>query len=78
MNTIVYDRAEKGYRLETPYQIRPCCVSEVSQKRVLDLIRNEEYHYVEPQHKTNAVGVATERAKVHGEILWMQRIGKGD
>lgn len=87
VNTIVYDRAEKGYRLETLYQIRlqdcevlalckilldsraftkdemvamldkliTCCVPEVNQKRVRDLIRNEEYHYVEPQHKTRFI-----------------------
>lgn len=87
INTIVYDRIEKGYRLETLYQIRlqnsevlalckilldsraftkeemvgmldkliACCVPEVNQKRVKDLIRNEEYHYVEPQHKTRFI-----------------------
>jgi len=87
VNTIVYDRVEKGYRLETLYQIRlqnsevlalckilldsraftkeemvamldkliTCCVPEVNQKRVKDLIRNEEYHYVEPQHKTKFI-----------------------
>lgn len=87
VNTIVYDRAEKGYRLETLYQIRlqnsevlalckilldsraftkddmvamldkliTCCVPEVNQKWVRDLIRNEEYHYVEPQHKTKFI-----------------------
>lgn len=87
VNTIVYDRKEKGYRLEMLYQIRlqnsevlalckilldsraftkeemvamldkliTCCVPEVNQKRVKDLIRNEEYHYVEPQHKTKFI-----------------------
>ncbi len=87
VNTIVYDRTEKGYRLETLYQIRlqnsevlalckilldsraftkeemvamldkliTCCVPEVNRKRVRDLIRNEEYHYVEPQHKTKFI-----------------------
>lgn len=87
VNTIVYDRIEKGYRLETLYKIRlqnsevlalckilldsraftkeemvamldkliTCCVPEVNQKRVKDLIRNEEFHYVEPQHKTRFI-----------------------
>lgn len=32
-----------------------CCVPEVNQKLVWDLIRNEEYHYVEPQHKTKFI-----------------------
>lgn len=87
VNTIVYDRIEKGYRLETLYQVRlqnsevlalckilldsraftkkemvgmldkliTCCVPEINKKRVRDLIRNEEYHYVEPQHKTKFI-----------------------
>ncbi|MBE5941013.1 MAG: WYL domain-containing protein [Lachnospiraceae bacterium] len=28
-----------------------CCVPEGNQKLVADLIRNEEFHYIEPQHK---------------------------
>lgn len=87
VNTVVYDRAAKGYRLETLYQIRlqnsevlalckilldsraftkdemvemldkliTCCVPEVNQKRVKALIRNEEFHYVEPRHKTKFI-----------------------
>ena len=30
-----------------------CCVPEQNQKLVTELIRNEEFHYVEPRHKTN-------------------------
>lgn len=88
VNSIVYDRTEKGYRLETIYKIRlqnseilalckilldsraftkkemvemidkliDCCVPKVNQKRVKELIRNEEFHYVEPQHKTKFIG----------------------
>ena len=84
VNSIVYDRNAKGYRLETLYKIRlqnrevlalckilldsraftkaemvemldkliTCCVPKVNQKRVKDLIGNEEFHYVEPRHKT--------------------------
>ena len=84
VNSIVYDRIAKGYRLETLYQIRlqnsevlalckilldsraftkaemvemldkliTCCVPKVNQKRVKELISNEEFHYVEPRHKT--------------------------
>lgn len=83
LNTIVFDRVAKGYRLETIYRVRlqnseilaickilldsraftkkemvemldkltACCVPEVNQKRVKELIRNEEFHYVEPRHK---------------------------
>lgn len=29
-----------------------CCVPKENQKLVMDLIRNEEYHYIEPRHKT--------------------------
>lgn len=84
INSVIYDRAEKGYRLETLYKIRltnsevlalckilldsraftkaemvemldkliTCCVPKINQKRVKDLISNEEFHYVEPRHKT--------------------------
>lgn len=87
VNTIVYDRTAKGYRLETLYQIRlqnaevlalckilldsraftkdemvsmldkliTCCVPKVNQKRVKELISNEEFHYVEPRHKTRFI-----------------------
>lgn len=84
VNSIVYDRNAKGYRVETLYKIRlqnsevlapckilldsraftkadmveildkliTCCVPKINQKRVKDLISNEEFHYVEPRHKT--------------------------
>lgn len=84
VNSIIYDRNAKGYRLETLYKIRlqnsevlalckilldsraftkaemvemldkliTCCVPKINQKRVKDLISNEEFHYVEPRHKT--------------------------
>lgn len=87
VNTVVYDRITKGYRLETIYQMRlqnsevlalckilldsraftkpemvemldkliTCCVPQVNQKRVKELIRNEEFHYVEPRHKTKFI-----------------------
>ncbi len=29
-----------------------CCIPKINQKRVKDLISNEEFHYVEPRHKT--------------------------
>ena len=32
-----------------------CCVPMVNQKRVKELIRNEEFHYVEPRHKTRFI-----------------------
>lgn len=87
VNSVVYDRVEKGYRLETLYKIRlknsevlaickilldsraftktqmvemidkliACCVPKSSQKLVQDLIRNEEFHYVELRHKSEII-----------------------
>jgi predicted DNA-binding transcriptional regulator YafY len=84
INAVVYDRVNKGYRLEQIYQIKltngeilaickilldsrafvkeemsdmlgkliSCCVPKENQKLVTELIRNEEFHYVEPRHKT--------------------------
>ena len=86
-NSIIYDRFEKGYKLETIYKMRlqnsevlalckilldsraftkgemvdmldkliTCCVPESNQKMVKSLIQNEEFHYVEPCHKTKFV-----------------------
>lgn len=84
INSVIYDRSEKGYRLEQVYKIKlsnsevlavckillesraltkiemksildkliSCCVPESNKKLVTDLIKNEEFHYVEPRHKT--------------------------
>lgn len=84
VNSLIYDRMAKGYRLEQNYQHRfsnseilaickilldsraftknemvemvdkliECCVPKSSKKLVQDLIRNEEYHYIELQHKS--------------------------
>jgi len=84
LNSVVYDRIEKGYRLEQLHKLTltnsevlaickilldsrafrkkemvsmldkliSCCVPRSNQKMVSDLIRNEEFHYVELQHKT--------------------------
>lgn len=83
-NTVIYDRLQKGYRLEQSYRTKlqnseilaickilldsraftkgemdgmlhkliDCCVPKKNQKLVMDLIRNEAFHYIEPQHKT--------------------------
>ena len=87
VNSVVYDRQEKGYRLEQLYSLRlknsevlalckilldsraftkeemtgmldkliTCCVPKSNQKLVKDLISNEEFHYVEPRHKTRFI-----------------------
>ena len=104
VNTIVYDRTEKGYRLETIYQIRlqnsevlalckilldsraftkeemvamldkliTCCVPDVNQKRVKDLIRNEEYHYVELKHKTKFIELMWDLGQAISESRYIE------
>lgn len=84
-NTVIYDRINKGYKLEQLDKLKlgnseilaickilldsraftkeemssmirrliDCCVPKTSQKLVRDLIANEEYHYIEPKHKTD-------------------------
>lgn len=84
INTVTYDRTEKGYKLEQIYKMKlsnsevlalckilldsrafvreemtdmldrliSCCVPLGNQKLVRELINNEAFHYVEPQHKT--------------------------
>lgn len=86
-NVVIYDRAQKGYRLEQIYNIKlsnseilalckilldsrafpesnmktilnkliTCCVSQVNQKLVRELIASEVLYYVEPKHKTYVV-----------------------
>ena len=83
-NSVIYERINKGYRLEQIYKMRlsnseilaickilldsraftkkemesmleriiDCCVPKSNRKSVSDLIVNEEFHYIEPQHKT--------------------------
>ena len=83
-NTIIYDREQRGYRMESLYKLRltnseilalckilldsraftkpeivemldklvSCCVPERNQRVIRDLIRNEEFNYVEPRHRT--------------------------
>ena len=88
LNSVVYDRMEKGYRLEQIYKIKltnsevlaickilldsraftkkemeamlkkmiDCCVPKSNQRLVTELIRNEQFHYIEPHHKTVFIG----------------------
>ncbi|WP_408069493.1 helix-turn-helix transcriptional regulator [Butyrivibrio sp. JL13D10] len=89
INSVIYDREKKGYRLEQIYKIRltnsevlaickilldsrafskkemkdildrlvNCCAPKVNQDLVYDLIKNEEYHYVELRHKKAFIDV---------------------
>lgn len=87
INSVVYDRIKKGYRLEQIYKMKltnsevlavckilldsraftknemidmldkliACCVPKENQKMITDLISNEEFHYVEPRHRTKFI-----------------------
>jgi len=104
VNTIVYDRNEKGYRLETIYKMRlqnsevlalckilldsraftkdemvemldklvSCCVPQIDQKQVKELIRNEEFHYVEPRHKTRFIETMWELGQAISESKYIE------
>ena len=104
VNTIVYDRGVKGYRLETLYQLRlqnaevlalckilldsraftkeemvtmldkliTCCVPKVNQKRVKELISNEEFHYVEPRHKTKFIDLMWDLGQAIRECRYIE------
>lgn len=104
VNTIVYDRIAKGYRLETLYQMRlqnsevlalckilldsraftkpemvemldkliTCCVPKINQKRVKDLIKNEEFHYVEPRHKTKFIDMMWDLGQAVSESRFIE------
>ena len=92
INTVIYDRAARGYRLEKIYEIKlsnseilaickillssraftkkemegilerliNCCVPKSNQKAVKELIRNEEFHYIELQHRTPVIDMMWE------------------
>lgn len=104
VNSIVYDRMAKGYKLETLYKIRlqnsevlalckilldsraftkdemvemldkliTCCVPKINQQRVKDLIRNEEYHYVEPRHKTKFINTMWDLGQAINEARYIE------
>lgn len=89
INSVIYDRADRGYRLEQICRSKLnngeilaickilldsraflkkemgnildklvlCCVPKEKQKLVADLIRNEEFHYVELRHKTSILDI---------------------
>ncbi len=104
MNSIIYDRIAKGYRLETIYRIRlqnsevlalckilldsraftknemvdmlekliSCCVPKVNQKRVKELIQNEEFHYVEPRHGNEFVDLMWDLGQAINESRYIE------
>ncbi|WP_028236471.1 helix-turn-helix transcriptional regulator [Pseudobutyrivibrio sp. MD2005] len=104
VNSIVYDRMAKGYKLETLYKIWlqnsevlalckilldsraftkdemvemldkliTCCVPKINQQRVKDLIRNEEFHYVEPRHKTKFINTMWDLGQAINEARYIE------
>ncbi|MBP0962236.1 MAG: WYL domain-containing protein [Oscillospiraceae bacterium] len=102
INTVIYDRMRKGYRLERIYDIKltnpeilaickilldsralrkdemneilkkliNCCVPEENRRQVNELISNESFHYIQPQHGKKFlqtmwdIGTATEEQKL--------------
>lgn len=115
INSVVYDRIEKGYRIEQVYKLRlknsevlalckilldsraftkkemvglidkliACCVPKSSQKPVRDLIRNEEFHYVEPRHGSEFISQMWEigqaiRENKYIEVDYYRLVDKGE
>ena len=104
VNSVIYDRIEKGYRLETIYRMRlqnsevlalckilldsraftknemvdmlekliSCCVPKINQKRVRELIQNEEFHYVEPRHGNEFVGLMWDLGQAINESRYIE------
>ena len=113
VNSVIYDRINKGFRLEQLYQLKfsnaeilaickilldsraftkkemaamldkllDCCVPKENHKLVKDLISNEEYHYIEPRHKSVfidkmwVIGQAIQQHK-YIEVAYMRLKGK--
>ncbi|MCR5667103.1 MAG: WYL domain-containing protein [Eubacterium sp.] len=95
LNSIIYDRTERGYRIEQVNRMKlsndeilalckilldsraftkremtdmldrlvSCCSSKADCKMVKELINNEEFHYIEPHHKTEFLGKMWEIGK---------------
>lgn len=49
-----------------------CCVPESNQKLVKDLINNEEFHYVEPRHKTKFIDMMWDLGKAVRESRYIE------
>lgn len=109
INSVVYDRIQKGYRLEQIYKLKftnpeilaickilldsraftknemkgmldkliETCVPATNQKLVSDLIKNEEFHYIEPQHKSVFIDKMWEIGKAIQESCYIEIDYKG-
>lgn len=104
MNTVVYDRIQKGYRSEQIYdrklsnseilaickilldsraftkkemtsmlaRLIDCCVPKANHKDVKELIQNEEYHYIEPQHRSEFIDKMWDIGKAIREHFYVE------
>ena len=87
INTVIYDRDARGYRLEKIYDMKlkngeilaickilldsraftkremnslisrllKCCVPKANRREIIELIQNEQYHYIELQHRSEFI-----------------------
>lgn len=104
LNSVVYDRQGRGYRLEQIYKLKlsnsevlalckilldsraftkkemtgmldkliACCVPKANQKLVTDLISNEAFHYVQPQHRTSFIDTLWEIGQAIRECRYIE------
>ena len=104
INSIIYDRVKKGFRLEHIYKIKltnseilavckillesrsltkdemipmldkliSSCVPYENQKIVKDLIRNEEFHYVEPKHGNEFIDLMWDLGQAINESRYIE------
>lgn len=49
-----------------------CCVPKINQKWVKDLIKNEEFHYVEPRHKTKFIDMMWDLGQAISEFRYIE------
>ena len=49
-----------------------CCVPQVNRKRVKELIRNEEFHYVEPRHQTKFIDTMWDLGQAISESKYIE------
>ena len=62
----------KAEMVEMLDKLITCCVPKTEQKLVKDLISNEEFHYVEPRHKTRFTGRLWELGQAISESRYIE------
>ena len=69
LDSRAYTKAEMVEMLD---KLITCCVPKVNQKRVKDLISNEEFHYVELRHKTRFTEQMWELGQAISEFRYIE------